>query len=71
MKCLHLCWIPLVIHRYPNTAIGYAGATAMDFTLPVIQKHKVVFVVYRLQLSVVLFFESLLVPVFILFFLSL
>ncbi|MGF1794293.1 LysO family transporter, partial [Photobacterium profundum] len=23
--------------RYPSTAIGYAGATAMDFTLPVIQ----------------------------------
>lgn len=29
--------IPLFIRSYPCTAIGYAGATAMDFTLPVIQ----------------------------------
>lgn len=32
-----LIMIPLLIARYPNTAIGYAGATAMDFTLPIIQ----------------------------------
>lgn len=32
-----LLLIPTLIHRYPVTSIGYAGATAMDFTLPVIQ----------------------------------
>ena len=30
--------IPSLIRLYPSTAIGYAGATAMDFTLPMIQK---------------------------------
>lgn len=30
--------IPTLIRLYPSTAIGYAGATAMDFTLPMIQK---------------------------------
>ncbi|MBV7314703.1 lysine exporter LysO family protein [Shewanella sp. NIFS-20-20] len=30
--------IPALISRYPHTTIGYAGATAMDFTLPVIQQ---------------------------------
>ena len=30
--------IPMVIKRSPFTAIGCAGATSMDFTLPVIQK---------------------------------
>ena len=30
--------IPSLIRLYPSTAIGYAGATAMDFTLPLIQK---------------------------------
>ena len=29
--------IPVLIRSYPCTSIGYAGATAMDFTLPVIQ----------------------------------
>lgn len=33
-----LVMIPILIGRYPSTAIGYAGATAMDFTLPVIQQ---------------------------------
>ena len=32
-----LLLIPTLIHRYPVTSIGYAGATSMDFTLPVIQ----------------------------------
>lgn len=31
--------IPLVIQRATPLAIGYGGATAMDFTLPVIQQH--------------------------------
>jgi len=30
--------IPSLIRLYPSSAIGYAGATAMDFTLPMIQK---------------------------------
>jgi len=30
--------IPALIRLHPSTAIGYAGATAMDFTLPMIQK---------------------------------
>jgi len=30
--------IPLMMRRQPATAIGYGGATAMDFTLPIIQK---------------------------------
>ncbi|MGB2079649.1 MAG: lysine exporter LysO family protein, partial [Vibrio sp.] len=32
-----LIMIPMLILRLPNTSIGYAGATAMDFTLPIIQ----------------------------------
>ncbi|MEI5710464.1 LysO family transporter, partial [Streptomyces brasiliscabiei] len=32
-----LALIPMFIGRKPCTSIGYAGATAMDFTLPVIQ----------------------------------
>ncbi|MCG7600214.1 lysine exporter LysO family protein [Halomonas sp. McH1-25] len=31
--------IPLVIHHATPLAIGYGGATSMDFTLPVIQQH--------------------------------
>lgn len=30
--------IPTLIRQHPSTAIGYAGATSMDFTLPMIQK---------------------------------
>ncbi|MBY5992197.1 lysine exporter LysO family protein [Ferrimonas balearica] len=30
--------IPILMRRTPASAIGYGGATAMDFTLPVIQK---------------------------------
>ncbi|MDX2319438.1 MAG: lysine exporter LysO family protein [Moritella sp.] len=30
--------IPSLIRLHPSTAIGYAGATSMDFTLPMIQK---------------------------------
>jgi len=30
--------IPSLIRRHPSAAIGYGGATSMDFTLPMIQK---------------------------------
>jgi len=30
--------IPLIIKKYPHTGVGTGGATAMDFTLPIIQK---------------------------------
>lgn len=33
-----LAFIPLLMRRYPSTAIGIGGATSLDFTLPVIQK---------------------------------
>lgn len=68
-EILALILIPLLIHRYPNTAIGYAGATAMDFTLPVIQNTGGVRCVPIAIVSG--FILSLLVPFFILFFLSL
>jgi len=37
-ELLAILIIPSLIRLYPSTAIGYAGATAMDFTLPMIQK---------------------------------
>lgn len=61
--------IPLLIHQKPCTAIGYAGATAMDFTLPVIQTSGGVRCVPVAIVSG--FILSLLVPVFMLFFVSL
>ncbi|MGF1686111.1 lysine exporter LysO family protein [Photobacterium japonica] len=64
-----LTLIPLIIQRYPNTAVGYAGATAMDFTLPVIQTCGGIRCVPIAIVSG--FILSLLVPVLILFFLSL
>ncbi|KXS50836.1 MAG: hypothetical protein AWU57_4779 [Marinobacter sp. T13-3] len=36
-EIIALAMIPLVITRRPAVAIGYGGATAMDFTLPVIR----------------------------------
>lgn len=32
-----LACIPLLIKRYPSTAVGLGGVTTMDFTLPIIQ----------------------------------
>ncbi|GAK15065.1 LOW QUALITY PROTEIN: putative surface protein [Vibrio sp. JCM 19053] len=61
--------IPLFIRSYPCTAIGYAGATAMDFTLPVIQTTGGVRCVPVAIVSG--FILSLLVPVMMLFFVSL
>ncbi|BDM65608.1 transporter [Shewanella sp. NFH-SH190041] len=61
--------IPALIARFPATSVGYAGATAMDFTLPVIQQsggNKFV------PIAIVSgFILSLLVPVLITFFLTL
>ncbi|NOH50608.1 lysine exporter LysO family protein [Vibrio rotiferianus] len=61
--------IPLLIRSYPCTSIGYAGATAMDFTLPVIQMTGGVRCVPIAIVSG--FILSLLVPVMMLFFVSL
>ncbi|EPO0023513.1 lysine exporter LysO family protein [Vibrio alginolyticus] len=61
--------IPLFIRSYPCTAIGYASATAMDFTLPVIQTTGGVRCVPVAIVSG--FILSLLVPVMMLFFVSL
>ncbi|ODS11252.1 lysine exporter LysO family protein [Vibrio scophthalmi] len=64
-----LVLIPLLIRSRPCTAIGYAGATAMDFTLPVIQTTGGVRCVPVAIVSG--FILSLLVPVMMLFFVSL
>ncbi|MBB3189500.1 uncharacterized membrane protein YbjE (DUF340 family) [Halomonas cerina] len=61
--------IPLVIRRHAALAIGYGGATAMDFTLPVIQQHGGVACVPIAVVSG--FLLSLLSPPLILFLLSL
>ncbi|OOE50245.1 hypothetical protein BZG11_09710 [Salinivibrio kushneri] len=60
--------IPILIRRYPLTAIGYGGATAMDFTLPIIQSSGGIRCVPIAIVSG--FILSLLVPVLMLFFLS-
>ena len=64
-----LILIPLLIRVKPCTSIGYAGATAMDFTLPVIQSTGGVRCVPIAIVSG--FILSLLVPVLMLFFVSL
>ncbi|WP_299310774.1 lysine exporter LysO family protein [uncultured Halomonas sp.] len=61
--------IPLVIRRHTALAIGYGGATSMDFTLPVIQQHGGVTCVPVAVVSG--FILSLLSPPLTLFFLSL
>ncbi|MGI2260675.1 lysine exporter LysO family protein [Shewanella sp. GXUN23E] len=61
--------IPALISRYPATSVGYAGATAMDFTLPVIQQSGGNSLVPTAIVSG--FILSLLVPVMITFFLTL
>lgn len=64
-----LVLIPLFIRTKPCTSIGYAGATAMDFTLPVIQTTGGGRCVPIAIVSG--FILSLLVPVLMLFFVSL
>ncbi|MCW4149634.1 lysine exporter LysO family protein [Halomonas sp. 18H] len=61
--------IPLVIKRHPALAIGYGGATSMDFTLPVIQQHGGIACVPVAVVSG--FILSLLSPPLILFLLTL
>jgi uncharacterized membrane protein YbjE (DUF340 family) len=64
-----LVMIPMLIRTKPCTSIGYAGATAMDFTLPVIQTTGGVRCVPIAIVSG--FILSLLVPILMLFFISL
>ncbi|MEZ8080218.1 lysine exporter LysO family protein [Enterovibrio norvegicus] len=61
--------IPLLISRYPLTAIGYGGATSMDFTLPIIQTTGGVKCVPIAIVSG--FILSLLVPILMMFFVAL
>ncbi|MDT8894519.1 lysine exporter LysO family protein [Halomonas sp. I1] len=61
--------IPLIIQRHAALAIGYGGATSMDFTLPVIQQHGGVSCVPVAVVSG--FILSLLSPPLILFLLTL
>ncbi len=68
-ELVSLIIIPMLIGRKPCTTIGYAGATAMDFTLPVIQTTGGVRCVPIAIVSG--FILSLLVPVLMLFFVSL
>ncbi|ODC02178.1 hypothetical protein BFW38_00075 [Terasakiispira papahanaumokuakeensis] len=64
-----LLLIPWVMGRAPAVAIGYSGATSMDFTLPMIQKSGGMHCVPAAIVSG--FLLSLLSPVLTLFFLSL
>ncbi|MFG0772813.1 lysine exporter LysO family protein [Vibrio plantisponsor] len=68
-ELISLVLIPMFVGRMPCTSIGYAGATAMDFTLPVIQTTGGVRCVPVAIVSG--FILSLLVPVLMLFFVSL
>ncbi|WP_417613892.1 lysine exporter LysO family protein [Oceanisphaera sp.] len=61
--------IPALMRRHPSCAVGYGGATAMDFTLPVLQRSGGVVVVPVAIVSG--FILSLAAPVFMLGFLSL
>lgn len=61
--------ITVLMHRFPATGIGYAGATAMDFALPVIKTTGGIRVVPTAIVSG--FILSLMVPFLMLFFLSL
>lgn len=61
--------IPTLMRRHPSCAIGYGGATAMDFTLPVLQRSGGVAIVPVAIVSG--FILSLAAPVFVLAFLSL
>lgn len=67
-ELIALVMIPMLINQRPCSAIGYAGATAMDFTLPVIQTTGGVKCVPIAIVSG--FILSILVPVFMLFFVS-
>ncbi|MCG7497061.1 lysine exporter LysO family protein [Vibrio sp. Of7-15] len=68
-ELIALVLIPVAINRVPSTSIGYAGATAMDFTLPVIQSTGGIHCVPVAIVSG--FILSLAVPFLMLFFVSL
>jgi len=68
-ELVSLVMIPMLIGRKPCTTIGYAGATSMDFTLPLIQTTGGVRCVPVAIVSG--FILSVLVPVLMLFFVSL
>lgn len=61
--------IPTLMRRHPSCAVGYGAATAMDFTLPVLQRSGGVAIVPVAIVSG--FVLSLAAPIFMLFFLSL
>lgn len=63
-----LSFIPIFMSRFPKMCIGYAGATALDFTLPMIQQHGKVTDVSAAIVSG--FLLSLCVPIFITTFLA-
>ncbi len=67
-ELLAIILIPLLMRRHPSSAIGLGGATALDFTLPVIQKAGGLAVVPIAVVSG--FLLSLLGPPLMLFFLS-
>ncbi|MGB6190682.1 MAG: lysine exporter LysO family protein [Aeromonas molluscorum] len=60
--------IPMLMRRHPSAAVGYGGATALDFTLPVIQRSGGITMVPIAIVSG--FILSLLGPILILAFLA-
>ncbi|SIP96287.1 Uncharacterized membrane protein YbjE, DUF340 family [Aeromonas sp. RU39B] len=67
-ELLAILLIPVLMRRHPSSAIGYSGATALDFTLPVIQRSGGVDVVPIAVVSG--FVLSLLGPILVLGFLA-
>ncbi|NLJ92905.1 MAG: lysine exporter LysO family protein [Aeromonadales bacterium] len=68
-ELLAIVMIPTLMRRFPSTAIGYGAATAMDFTLPMLQRAGGITVVPVAIVSG--FILSLAAPVCMLAFLSL
>ncbi len=68
-ELLAIVMIPTLMRRFPSTAIGYGAATAMDFTLPMLQRTGGITVVPVAIVSG--FILSLAAPVCMLAFLSL
>lgn len=67
-ELLAILLIPVLMRHHPSSAIGYGGATALDFTLPVIQRSGGVDVVPIAVVSG--FVLSLLGPILVLGFLA-
>lgn len=68
-ELLALVAIPVLMRRHPSAAVGLGGATALDFTLPIIQRSGGLVMVPIAVVSG--FILSLLGPLLMLFFLSL